>query len=52
VSGPAGGTVLQPGPVGHVTVQFVATGPPATSANETVDPTGRRQNLNGTYAGT
>ncbi|CAA9374686.1 MAG: hypothetical protein AVDCRST_MAG64-219, partial [uncultured Phycisphaerae bacterium] len=52
LSGPPAGTVLQPGQSVNVTVQFIATTPPATSENETVDPTGVRKNLNGTYAGT
>ncbi|MDB5297094.1 MAG: Fibronectin type 3 protein, partial [Phycisphaerales bacterium] len=51
-SGPAAGAVLQPGASATVVVQFVATSPPATTENETIDPTGARKALNGTYLGT
>lgn len=52
VSGPSVGTVLQPGQSADITVKFVATKPPTTTVNETIDPTGNAKNFNGTYTGT
>lgn len=50
--GPAAGTVLLPGQSVTVTIKFVATAPPTTTVNETIDLTGRSKNANGTYKNT
>ncbi|HEX8914749.1 MAG TPA: choice-of-anchor D domain-containing protein [Humisphaera sp.] len=52
VSGPAAGTVLAAGASTLVTVKFIATKPPATTVNETIDPSGNAKNFNGTYVNT
>jgi glucose/arabinose dehydrogenase len=49
VSGPTPGSVLQPGASTQIVVKFIATKAPATTVNETIDPSGRARTFNGTY---